>query len=77
MPAKILLTGLCFYLMPLYVTSMDGSQAMAGRGSQNSAKINTPGHKDRGRREGKGLFRRSLATQLNNNVPLECGDASH
>ncbi|MCA0244397.1 MAG: MFS transporter [Proteobacteria bacterium] len=31
MPAKILLTGLCFYLMPLYVTSAGGSQAMAGR----------------------------------------------
>lgn len=31
MPAKILLTGLCFYLMPLYVTSTGGSQAMAGR----------------------------------------------
>jgi len=31
MPAKILLTGLCFYLMPLYVTSTGGTQAMAGR----------------------------------------------
>lgn len=31
MPAKILLTGLCFYLMPLYVTASGGSQAMAGR----------------------------------------------
>jgi MFS family permease len=31
MPAKILLTGLCFYLMPLYVTSSGGTQAMAGR----------------------------------------------
>lgn len=31
MPAKILLTGLCFYLMPLYVTSGGGTQAMAGR----------------------------------------------
>ena len=30
-PAKILLTGLCFYLMPLFVTSNGGSQAMAGR----------------------------------------------
>jgi MFS family permease len=30
-PAKILLTGLCFYLMPLFVTSSGGSQAMAGR----------------------------------------------
>lgn len=31
MPAKILLTGLCFYLMPLFVTHQGGSQAMAGR----------------------------------------------
>ena len=31
MPAKILLTGLCFYLMPLYVVSAGGTQAMAGR----------------------------------------------
>lgn len=31
MPAKILLTGLCFYLVPLYVTSSGGTQAMAGR----------------------------------------------
>jgi Na+/melibiose symporter-like transporter len=31
MPAKILLTGLCFYLVPLYVVSMGDSQAMAGR----------------------------------------------
>jgi hypothetical protein len=31
MPAKILLTGLCFYLMPLFVTGSGGSQAMAGR----------------------------------------------
>ena len=31
MPAKILLTGLCFYLMPLFVTSGGGTQAMAGR----------------------------------------------
>lgn len=31
MPAKILLTGLCFYLVPLYVTESGGSQAMAGR----------------------------------------------
>lgn len=31
MPAKILLTGLCFYLMPLFVTGNGGSQAMAGR----------------------------------------------
>lgn len=31
MPAKILLTGLCFYLVPLYVLSIGDSQAMAGR----------------------------------------------
>jgi MFS family permease len=31
MPAKILLTGVCFYLVPLYILSIDGSQAMAGR----------------------------------------------
>jgi MFS family permease len=31
MPAKILLTGLCFYMMPLYITSTGGTQAMAGR----------------------------------------------
>lgn len=31
MPAKILLTGLCFYLLPLYVTGTGGSQSMAGR----------------------------------------------
>ena len=31
MPAKILLTGLCFYLVPLYVVSIAGTQAMAGR----------------------------------------------
>lgn len=31
MPAKILLTGVCFYLVPLYVVSIEGTQAMAGR----------------------------------------------
>jgi MFS family permease len=31
MPAKILLTGVCFYLIPLYVLSEGGTQAMAGR----------------------------------------------
>ncbi len=31
MPAKILLTGVCFYLVPLYVLSIEGTQAMAGR----------------------------------------------
>jgi MFS family permease len=31
MPAKILLTGVCFYLVPLYVLSIGDSQAMAGR----------------------------------------------
>lgn len=31
MPAKILLTGLCFYLMPLYVSSIGDTQSMAGR----------------------------------------------
>jgi MFS family permease len=31
MPAKILLTGMCFYLVPLYVTSIGDSQSMAGR----------------------------------------------
>lgn len=31
MPAKILLTGMCFYLVPLYVVSIGDSQAMAGR----------------------------------------------
>ena len=30
-PAKMLLTGLCFYLVPLYVLSVGSSQAMAGR----------------------------------------------
>ncbi len=31
MPAKILLTGMCFYLVPLYVVSIGDSQSMAGR----------------------------------------------
>ena len=31
MPAKILLTGVCFYLIPLYVISVGSTQAMAGR----------------------------------------------
>jgi MFS family permease len=31
MPAKILLTGVCFYLVPLYVLSIGETQAMAGR----------------------------------------------
>lgn len=31
MPAKILLTGVCFYLIPLYVLSVGSTQAMAGR----------------------------------------------
>jgi hypothetical protein len=31
MPAKIVLTGLCFYLVPLYILSIEGTQAMAGR----------------------------------------------
>ena len=31
MPAKILLTGVCFYLIPLYVVSVGSTQAMAGR----------------------------------------------
>ncbi len=30
-PAKIALTGVCFYLLPLYVISISGTQAMAGR----------------------------------------------
>jgi len=30
-PAKILLTGACFYLVPLYVLTLSGTQAMAGR----------------------------------------------
>lgn len=31
MPAKILLTGVCFYLIPLYVLAGGSTQAMAGR----------------------------------------------
>jgi len=31
MPAKMLLTGVCFYLIPLYVLSEGSTQAMAGR----------------------------------------------
>jgi MFS family permease len=31
MPAKILLTGMCFYLVPLYVLTIDSTQAMSGR----------------------------------------------
>jgi MFS family permease len=31
MPAKILLTGMCFYLVPLYVLAQGSTQAMAGR----------------------------------------------
>lgn len=31
MPAKILLTGMCFYLVPLYVVSAGESQSMVGR----------------------------------------------
>lgn len=30
-PAKIVLTGICFYLVPLYVLSIGGSQAVTGR----------------------------------------------
>jgi MFS family permease len=31
MPAKMLLTGVCFYLVPLYLLSIGSTQAMAGR----------------------------------------------
>ena len=31
MPAKILLTGMCFYLVPLYVMSIGSSQSVVGR----------------------------------------------
>ena len=31
MPAKILLTGVCFYLMPLYIVSIGSSQSVVGR----------------------------------------------
>jgi MFS family permease len=30
-PAKVLLTGVCFYLIPLYVVELGSTQAMAGR----------------------------------------------
>lgn len=30
-PAKIILTGFCFYLVPLYIVSIGSNQAMAGR----------------------------------------------
>lgn len=30
-PAKVILTGVCFYLMPLYIVSVGSSLAMAGR----------------------------------------------
>jgi predicted MFS family arabinose efflux permease len=31
MPAKVLLTGVCFYLVPLYIVSIGSSQSMVGR----------------------------------------------
>ena len=31
MPAKIILTGVCFYLVPLYIVSIGNTRAMAGR----------------------------------------------
>jgi MFS family permease len=31
MPAKIILTGVCFYLVPLYIVSLGNTSAMAGR----------------------------------------------
>jgi Na+/melibiose symporter-like transporter len=31
MPAKILLTGMCFYLVPLYLLTLESTQAMSGR----------------------------------------------
>ena len=31
MPAKIILTGICFYLVPLYLVSIGSTQSMAGR----------------------------------------------
>lgn len=31
MPAKVILTGFCFYLVPLYIVSIGSTQAMAGR----------------------------------------------
>jgi MFS family permease len=30
-PAKVLLTGVCFYLVPLYILSVGGSQSVVGR----------------------------------------------
>ena len=30
-PAKVLLTGMCFYLVPLYVVSIGSSQSVVGR----------------------------------------------
>lgn len=30
-PAKVILTGVCFYLVPLYIVSIGSSQSMAGR----------------------------------------------
>jgi MFS family permease/HAMP domain-containing protein len=30
-PAKVVLTGVCFYLLPLYIVSIGSTQAMAGR----------------------------------------------
>jgi MFS family permease len=31
MPAKVILTGVCFYLVPLYIVSIGNTSAMAGR----------------------------------------------
>jgi MFS family permease len=31
MPAKVILTGVCYYLVPLYIVSLGNSSAMAGR----------------------------------------------
>lgn len=31
MPAKVILTGVCFYLVPLYIVSLGNTSAMAGR----------------------------------------------
>ena len=31
MPAKMILTGVCFYLVPLYIVSIGNTSAMAGR----------------------------------------------
>jgi len=31
MPAKIILTGVCFYLVPLYIVSIGNTSSMAGR----------------------------------------------